>query len=99
MRITHQGKIFIYIFGSHMVSMQPQTLSAGMTRAEQETETEAKRLIAQIEQALAAVAVRSNTDAGNLEASADRLERAARDLTVALRELARERRQASEEAS
>lgn len=68
-----------------------------MTRAEQETETEARRLIAQIEDALAAVAVRSNNNPEDLEASADRLERASRDLTVALRELARERRTANEE--
>jgi len=70
-----------------------------MTRAEQETETEARRLTGQIDAALAAVAVRSNTDADGLEACADRLERAARDLVVALRELARERRIAREEAN
>jgi hypothetical protein len=68
-----------------------------MTRAEQEAETEARRLTGQIEEALAAVAVRANTDTDGLEACADRLERAARDLVVALRELARERRIAREE--
>lgn len=69
-----------------------------MTRAEQETETEARRVTGLIDGALAAVAVRTNTDADNLEACADRLERAARDLVVALRELALERRIAREEA-
>jgi hypothetical protein len=63
-----------------------------MTRAEQEAETEARRLTGQIEEALAAVAVRANTDTDGLEACADRMERAARDLVVALRELSRERR-------
>lgn len=68
-----------------------------MTRAEQEAETEARRLTGQIEEALAAVAIRTNADTDGLEACADRLERAARDLVVALRELARERRLAREE--
>jgi hypothetical protein len=77
---------------------QSQTSDFQMTRAEQEAETEARRLTGQIEHALAAVAVRTNTDADGLEACADRLERAARDLVVALRELARERRIAREEA-
>lgn len=63
-----------------------------LTRAEQETETAADRLNTQIEEALAAVAVRANNDIEQLEACADRLERAARDLAVALRELAHERR-------
>ena len=69
-----------------------------MTRAEQEAETEARRLTGQIEEALAAVAVRANTDSDGLEACADRLERAARDLVVALRELVHERRQARDAA-
>lgn len=63
------------------------------TRAEQETETEAARLSSQIEAALTAVAARSNKDPTDLEGCAARLERAARDLAVALRELAHERRQ------
>jgi hypothetical protein len=64
-----------------------------MTRAERETETASARLIEQTENALAAVAVRSMSDIEQLEACAARLERAARDLAVALRELAHERRQ------
>ncbi|MBA3766494.1 MAG: hypothetical protein H0W99_05815 [Acidobacteria bacterium] len=78
------------------MNMQPQPSAFRMTRAEQEAETEARRLTGQIEEALACVAVRSNTDADGLEACADRLDRAARDLVVALRELALERRLARE---
>lgn len=70
-----------------------------MTRAEQETQTEAERLNSQVERALAAVAVRSTSDTEELEACADRIERAARDLSVALRELARARRRAAQEDS
>ncbi len=69
-----------------------------MTRAEKETQTEAARLNTQIEHALAAVAVRSRNDIEELEACADRLERAARAHSVALREHARERRAARDEA-
>jgi polyhydroxyalkanoate synthesis regulator phasin len=70
-----------------------------MTRAEQETNTAAERLTSQIESALAAVAVRSTSDIEELEACADRLERAARDLATALRELAHERRAAANDES
>jgi len=67
-----------------------------MTRAEQETNTAAERLTSQIESARAAVAVHATSEIDELEACADRLERAARDLTTALRELAHERRAAAE---
>lgn len=70
-----------------------------MTRAEQETSTAAERLTSQIESAQVAVAVRSTSDIEELEACADRLERAARDLAAALRELAHERRAAAENES
>jgi hypothetical protein len=73
--------------------MKPEILTPQMTRAERETETASARLIEQTENALAAVAVRSMSDIEQLEACATRLERAARDLAVALRELAHERRQ------
>lgn len=63
-----------------------------MSRGEQETETEAARLIEHIEAALAIVAIESTTDNESLDGVADRIERAARDLSVALRELAHERR-------
>jgi len=62
-----------------------------LTRAEQEVQSGAERLTVQINDALAAVAVRSPDGEGELEAVAERLERAARDLAVALRELAEER--------
>ena len=80
-----------------MASSQPELTTAPQTRAEKETQTEAARLNTQIEHALTAVAVRSRNDIEELEACADRLERAARDLAVALRELARERRTARDE--
>ena len=70
-----------------------------MTRAERETETAAERLNMQVESALSAVNVRSTSDIEELEACADRLERAARDMAVALRELAHERRAALEDES
>jgi hypothetical protein len=63
-----------------------------MTRSEQEAENEGNRLIEQIEGAMAIVAVRSSDDGESLETAADRIERAARDLVDALRELAKERR-------
>ena len=63
-----------------------------MSRGEKETETEAARLIEHIEDALAIVVVRSTAEVESLEAVADRIERAARDLSVGLRELAHERR-------
>ena len=68
-----------------------------VTRAERETETAAERLNMQIESALAAVAI-ATKDYDELEVRADRLERAARDLAVALRELANERRRNSEDS-
>ena len=73
-------------------TMKAKTSIPQMTRAEQETQTAAERLNGQIEDALAAVAVRSTSDTEELEACADRLERAARDMSAALRELAHERR-------
>ena len=65
--------------------------------AELETRSAAERLSAQIEDALSAVAGQSNDSTEELEACADRLERAARDLAVALRELASRRAGAAEE--
>jgi len=63
-----------------------------LTRAEQEAQSAAERLTAQIDDALAAVSVKSPEGGDDLDATADRLERAARDLSVALRELAEERK-------
>lgn len=68
-----------------------------MTRAERETETAAQRLNELVEGALAGVAIRSSPGFDDLDNAADRIERAARDLSVALRELAYERKQKDEE--
>ena len=70
--------------------MNKQAAASQMTRSEQETENEANRLIAQVDAALAAVAVRTPED--SLDMAADRIERAARDLADALRGLAQERK-------
>ena len=67
------------------------------TRAEEEAEIESNRLIEQIQGALAAVAVRSPEEADSLDGYADRIERAARDLAFAIRELARARRNSQED--
>ena len=71
--------------------MEPKTAVRPLTRGEQETETAATRLIELIEDGLSVVAIQSS-EVDSLEAIADRIERAARDLSVALRELAHERR-------
>jgi DNA-binding protein H-NS len=63
------------------------------TRAEQETQTAAERLYTQIKAALHAVTINTQDGVEELEACADRLERAARDLSVALRELSDQRKQ------
>ena len=68
--------------------------SLQMTPGEQATEAAARRLTEQIEDALAAVAVRGSADAGEIEAVSDRIERAARDLVAALRDLSQERHEA-----
>jgi hypothetical protein len=68
--------------------------SKQLTRAEQEVRSAADRLNLQIADALAAVAARQSPGGlDELEASPDRLERAARDLAVALRELVAERQE------
>jgi hypothetical protein len=78
--------------------MEPKTAVRPLSRGEQETETEATRLIELIEAALAIVTVRSSGEVDSLEAIADRIERAARDLSVALRELAHDRHSAQNTA-
>jgi len=72
--------------------MENNTAVRQMSRGEKETETEAARLIEHIEEALSVVASGSTTESESLDGVADRIERAARDLSVALRELAHERR-------
>ncbi|HUE80820.1 MAG TPA: hypothetical protein VMM84_01820 [Pyrinomonadaceae bacterium] len=71
--------------------MKPELSIPRQTRAEKEAEAEANRVIEQIKNALAVVAARSADEDGSLEAAADRIERTARDLAFALRDLAHER--------
>ena len=72
--------------------MNQQATASQKSRAEQETENEANRLRDQVDAALAAVISRSPDEIDSLQSAADRIERAARDLGDALRELARQRR-------
>ena len=72
--------------------MNQQATASQKTRSEQETENEANRLREQIDTALSAVAVRSPDEVESLQSAADRIERAARDLSDALRQLAQQRR-------
>ena len=77
--------------------MNNRSAARPLTLAEKETENEAKRLNEQVEAALAAVALRSPDADESLVRCADRIERAARDLGAALRELAKQRKAAGEE--
>ena len=77
-------------------SMNQQAAASQKTRAEQETENEANRLREQVDAALATVALRSPDEIDSLQMAADRIERAARDLADAIRQIA-EQRQAAEE--
>ena len=77
--------------------MNQQAAASQKSRAEQETENEANRLREQVDAALMAVAQRSPDEFEALQSAADRIERAARDLADALRELA-DQRQATEES-
>lgn len=72
--------------------MNQQATASQRTRAEQETENEANRLREQVDAALMAVASRSPDEVESLQAAADRIERAARDLADALRQLAQQRK-------
>ena len=72
--------------------MNQQATASQKSRAEQETENEANRLREQIDAALAVVANRSPDEIESLQSVADRLERAARDLSDALRQLAQQRK-------
>ena len=77
--------------------MNQQAAASLKSRAEQETENEANRLKEQVEAALAIVALRSSDEVDSLSTAADRIERAARDLSDALRQLARQRKSAEDE--
>lgn len=72
--------------------MNQQATASQRTRSEQETENEANRLREQVDAALIAVASRSPDEIESLQTAADRIERAARDLADALRQLAQQRR-------
>ena len=72
--------------------MNQQATASQKTRAEQETENEANRLREQIDAALAAVDSHSPDEVDSLQSAADRIERAARDLADALRQIAQQRR-------
>ena len=72
--------------------MNQQATASQRTRAEQETDNEANRLREQVDAALIAVASRSPDEIESLQTAADRIERAARDLADALRQLAQQRR-------
>ena len=77
--------------------MQQQPSNRPMSRSEKETETEASRLVEFVEEALGLVALHSRADFESMESIADRIERSARNLSVALREIAQERRLAQDE--
>ncbi|HXR98943.1 MAG TPA: hypothetical protein VN724_00175 [Pyrinomonadaceae bacterium] len=72
--------------------MNQQATASQKTRAEQETENEANRLREQVDAALLSVVSRSPDEVESLNTAADRIERAARDLADALRELAEQRK-------
>ncbi len=72
--------------------MNQQATASKKTRAEQETENEANRLREQVDDALAAVVARSPDEVESLRSAADRIERAARDLADALRQIAEQRK-------
>lgn len=80
-----------------MSRSKESSTSKQLTPAEQETQAAAERLNMQVEDALAAVALRTFESTEELEACADRLERAARDLAVALRELGQQRARAAQD--
>src|ERR1044072_7058811 len=76
-----------FYYRQNYPAMNQQATVPQKTRAEQETENEANRLREQIDAALAAVISRSPDEIDSLQSAADRIERAARDLGGAFREL------------
>ena len=73
-------------------STPPSPSQPQLSNAEQETQAAAERLNTQVEAALVSVTQHTFDTADELEHYADRIERTARDLSVALRELARRQR-------
>jgi ABC-type transporter Mla subunit MlaD len=78
--------------GINNPAMNQQATASQKTRAEQATENEANRLREQVDEALIAVATRSPDQVESIQSAADRIERAARDLADALRQLAQQRK-------
>jgi hypothetical protein len=76
--------------------MNQQAAASQKTRAEQETENEANRLRDEVAAALAIVPLRSLDEIDSLLMAADRIERAARDLADALRQIAEQRQTVGE---
>jgi hypothetical protein len=76
--------------------MNQQAAASQKSRAEQETENEANRLREQVDIALSTIAQRSPDEFEALQTAADRIERAARDLADAVRQLAQQRRATDE---
>jgi hypothetical protein len=88
------GRVILSVKQGMVSTKGSSSPSKQLTRAEQEVRSAAERLNSQIADALAAVAARQSPGGlDELEASPDRLERAARDLAVALRELVEERQE------
>lgn len=87
-----ESNVNTFYFRSEYPAMNQQATASQKSRAEQETENEANRLREQVDAALAAVVSRSPDEIESLQTAADRIERAARDLSDALREVARQRR-------
>jgi DNA-binding transcriptional regulator GbsR (MarR family) len=91
-RFEFNAKHYFFFAVRNYSSMNQQATASQKTRAEQETENESNRLREQIDAALAVVAVRSPDEVESLRSAADRIERAARDLADALRQLAQQRK-------
>src|ERR1041384_5177486 len=95
----HVAQVYraINLFSNRLYEhMNQQGAASQKSRAEQETENEANRLREQVEAALSIVAQRSPDQADAMQTAADRIERAARDLADAVRELAQQRRATDE---
>ena len=78
--------------------MNNQATAPQKTRAQQETEIEANRLIEHVQAAMADVSMHSPDEDDSLKTAADRIERAARDFADALREIAEQRKATADES-
>ena len=91
-QVEFNAKQILHFSDEIFQAMNQQATASQKTRAEQETENEANRLREQVDEALVVVAARSPDEIESLSTAADRIERAARDLADALRQLAQQRR-------